>query len=193
MRLFVAAEVPAELRLRLAAVQADLKDLPLRVRWVRKEAMHLTFAFLGELPPARLEPIEQALGRPEADPVGPFRLTVRGLGTFPAGGRPRVIWAGIGGDLGAARRLKAALDAALLPLGFPAEEREFRPHLTLGRVVESRGPGAWRPILDPLAATEFGSFDVGDFFLYESRLLPQGAQYSALRRFPLAGAVTPTA
>ena len=151
--------------------------------------MHLTLAFLGEVPRSRLEEILEALGRKEASPVGPFRLAARGIGTFPQGGRPRVIWAGIVGDLGAAERLKKALDAALEPLGFRDEERGFRPHLTLGRLSEGRAQEDWRSILEPLAGREFGSFEVGASALYESRLLPQGAQYSVLRRFPLDATV----
>jgi 2'-5' RNA ligase len=185
MRLFVAAEIPEALRLRMQEIQSGLKDLPLRVRWVRTEAMHLTFAFLGEVPSARLEPIVEALGRKDALPPGPFRLEVQGIGTFPPGGRPRVIWAGLEGDLAAAGRLKSALDAALEPLGFRPDDRAFKPHLTLGRVAFGRG-GDWRPVLEPLAAEVFGSFDVGACVLFESRLLPEGAQHTALRRFPLA-------
>jgi 2'-5' RNA ligase len=190
VRLFVAVEVPEDLRRRLEEVQSGLRDLPLRLRWVRREAMHLTFAFLGEVPAERLDPIEQALASPEASPVGPFRLVVRGLGAFPAGGRPRVIWAGVAGDLPAATRLKASIDSALEPLGFPAERRDFTPHLTIGRVVDSRGRGDWRPILHAFADTEFGSFEVGECVLFESRLHPEGAQYRALRRFPLGAAGT---
>jgi 2'-5' RNA ligase len=191
MRLFVAAELPAELRRRLGEVQRDLKDLPLSVRWVRPEAMHLTFVFLGEVAASRREAIEQALAQPDgAAAVDAFRLTVRGLGTFPGGGRPRVIWAGLEGDRDAAERLKDRLQGVLAPLGFPAESRAFKPHLTLGRVVEVRGSAAGRGALDPFAGAELGSFEVASCILFESRLLPGGAQYTALRGFPL-GAVAP--
>jgi len=185
VRLFVAAEIPEALRLRLLEIQAGLKDLPLRVRWVRKEAMHLTFVFLGEVPSSRLEPIAEALARKDALPLGPFRLEARGIGTFPPAGRPRVIWAGLEGDLVAAGRLKSALDAALEPLGFRSEDRGFKPHLTIGRVSEGRGGGDWRPLLQPLTAEAFGSFEVAACVLFESRLFPEGAQYSALKQFSL--------
>ena len=185
MRLFVAAEIPEALRRRLLLIQAGLRDLPLRVRWVRMEAMHLTFSFLGEVPSSRLQPITEAIGQEDALPVRPFRLEARGIGTFPPQGRPRVIWAGLLGDLEAAARLKSALDAALEPLGFRPEDRAFKPHLTLGRVAEGRAGGEWRSALDALAAEAFGAFEVGALVLFESRLLPEGAQYSALKQFPL--------
>jgi 2'-5' RNA ligase len=192
MRLFVAAEIPEALRRRLLEIQATLRDLPLRVRWVRQDAMHLTFSFLGEVPSSRLQPIEEAMERVDALPVSPFRLEARGIGTFPPKGRPRVIWAGLLGDLEAAGRLKSALDAALEPLGFRPEDRAFKPHLTLGRVAEARGGGDWRSVLDALAAEAFGVFEVGALVLFESRLLPEGAQYSALKQFPLrAGTAAP--
>ena len=181
----MAAELPEELRARLAEAQASLKNLPLPVRWVKAEGIHLTFVFLGETEEARLEAITGALAVLEAGPPGPFSLAARGIGTFPPRGRPKVIWAGIEGDLLAAGRLKTALDAAFRPLGFQSEDRAFRPHLTLGRVTEGPATGDWRAPLERFGATDFGAFVVDACLLFESRLSPAGARYHALRRFPL--------
>jgi 2'-5' RNA ligase len=185
VRLFVAAALPDEVRARLGAAQAALARLPLDVRWTRPEGIHLTFTFIGEVPAERVDPIRRAL-RESCGGLSPAALAARGVGVFPDRGRPRVIWAGVVGDLEAAGRVKNAVDAALAPLGVVAEARPFRPHLTLGRVTGSRG-GDWRVAIDPHAGDEFGVFAVEACVLFESRLLPGGARYQALETVPLAG------
>jgi len=184
VRLFVAADIPPEVRARLAACQARLRGLPLPVRWTRPEGIHLTLFFLGEAPAERLPVIESVVAGVAAAARG-FRLLARGVATFPERGRPRVIVVGIAGDLDAAARLKEALDAALGPLGFRADGRPFHPHLTLGRTKD--GPaGDWKTPLERERETEAGPFDVQGIALFESRLGPGGSQYRVVREFPLA-------
>ena len=188
MRLFLAAELPDEVRRRLAEAQEALKPARLPVKWTRPEAIHLTFRFLGETPEAHVPAIGEAVSRNLEEDTARFRLEARGVGVFPDHGRPRVIWAGIEGDLAAAGRLKEALDKALRPLGFAEEERPFRPHLTLGRLVDGRLAPDWRARVGDLAGERFGAIEVGACVLFRSHLLPEGARYDALRRFPLEAA-----
>jgi 2'-5' RNA ligase len=185
MRLFAAADLPRPVRDRLAAIRERARDLPLPIRWVRPEGIHLTFKFLGEVTPARLEGIREAL-RPAARAVPPFRLATAGAGTFPDRGQPRVVWIGIDGDLETARRLQAAIEAAMTAIGFAPEERPFRPHLTLGRV---KGPprGDWRSVLVGASEGPPVAFPVADFVLFESRHSPAGASYFPLQRYELSG------
>ncbi|MFQ5843649.1 MAG: RNA 2',3'-cyclic phosphodiesterase [Planctomycetota bacterium] len=184
MRLFVAAELPREVRERLVAIRRELEDIPLRVRWVREEGLHLTLKFLGEVAADRLGEIESALP-PAGRSTAPFRLEAKGVGAFPEAGTPRVIWVGLRGGVEAAGRLAAALEDALEPLGFARESRSFRPHLTIGRVKGSR-PGDWRAGLLRVSGAGAGEFEVKEFILFRSRLGPGGASYEALARFPIA-------
>ena len=103
MRLFVAADIPPEVRARLAECQARLRGL-LPVRWTRPEGIHLTFFFLGEAPADRLPAIESVVAGVAAEARG-FRLLARGVAAFPGRGRPRVIVVGIGGDLDAREKI----------------------------------------------------------------------------------------
>ena len=186
MRLFVAAVLPETLRSALIALQQRLASLPLPVRWVHPETMHLTFAFLGETGEAVAAKISGALAAalPEGPP--PFGLEARGCGTFPAHGRPRVLWVGLEGEVDAAARLKRIVDQALEPLGFRREDRPFRPHLTLGRVTEGR-TGNWRDSLQVESGTAFGSFEVRSLTLFESRLGSDRARHVPLASLPLRG------
>ncbi len=185
MRLFVAADLPRELRGRLGAIQEALRPIPLPVRWVRPEGIHLTFKFLGEVPEARREAIETALKSAAAVGPHPLALEAAGVGTFPGTGRPRVIWMGIRGSIEEASRVQRAIDGALEAIGYPSEERDFRPHLTLGR-VKGPGRGDWKAFLAGFAETPAGTFEVRTIVLFESRLDPGGATYLPLAAFPLA-------
>jgi 2'-5' RNA ligase len=185
VRLFVAADLPEDLRRRLASIQHELRDIPLPVRWVRPEGIHLTFKFLGAVQEGRVAEIGRALegaGRG----VGPFRLQTDGIGTFPERGNPRVLWVGIAGDVAAALRLQAAIERALAAIGLPSEDRPFRPHLTLGR-VRGQAKGEWRPALAEASERTAGVLDVQDYVLFESRHDRSGAVYLPLQRYRLAG------
>ena len=106
-------------------------------------------------------------------------------GAFPGWSRPRILWLGLE-DRGGLATLAAAVEEAARRAGFPAEERSFTPHLTLGRakggkvavqVVEAvRG---WRP--------DTGEETLEEVVLYRSELGPAGARHEALARHPLAG------
>ena len=186
MRLFVAADLPKEVRARLAEMQRALADLPLPVRWVAPGGVHLTLKFLGEAAPGRRAAIEAALAAPAAT-LAPFRLAASGVGTFPERGAPRVIWVGLEGDVAAARRLQEAVEAAVAPLGFARDDHPFTPHLTLGR-VKGPGRGDPRPVLARLGPEGASEFLVHDYVLFESRLGSGGASYTPLARYPLRGA-----
>jgi 2'-5' RNA ligase len=186
MRLFVAADLPAELRVRLAALQHELRGLRSEVRWVRPEGIHLTFVFLGEVAAERLAAIQGALEASAGEAPAAFRLRAAGVGAFPDRGPLRVVWVGIEGD-GAAARLRNVLEMHLARCGYVAGERAFRPHLTLGRVRQERGRED-RALLERYRSVDLGEFPVDAAILFESRLGPQGAQYAALARFPLGSA-----
>jgi len=189
VRLFVAAELPAQLRAAFASVQEEMAGAPLSVRWVRPEGIHLTLKFLGEVGEARLAEIQTTL-RESGAAIAPFVLEAAGASVFPARGAPRLVWVEVRGNLPAARRLAAAIDSAATRVGFPPETREFRPHLTLGR-VKGPGRGDWRAILERAGLQATGEFEVSEHVLFESRLGPGGAVYRPIERFRLGGAAVP--
>ncbi len=184
MRLFVAAELPDELRGRFARAQEALRKVPLPVRWVPPDGMHLTLKFLGEAAESRLAEIETAVGAARRE-VGTFRLEAVGVTVFPGRGTPRLVWVEVRGDVAAARRLATAIDVATARIGFPPETRDYRPHLTLGR-VKGPGQGDWREALAQGSGSVAGGFEVTEYVLFQSRLGREGAVHTALERFKLA-------
>ncbi|MGA2482683.1 MAG: RNA 2',3'-cyclic phosphodiesterase [Candidatus Acidiferrales bacterium] len=183
MRLFVALEVPENVRRALAELIAKLRPAAPAARWVRAENIHVTLKFIGEVPPGQLDPIRGALSAMRLDAAVSIRF--RGLGFFPNDRRPRVFWAGMDASENFAP-LAASIEAALAPLGIPRESRPFTPHLTLARFPEPRPAPELLEAVAPLLDKEFGSATTSEFHLMESRLKPGGAQYTRLATFSFA-------
>ncbi len=175
IRAFIAIQLPEKARNELARINEILAgQLPPRtVRWVKPELMHLTLRFLGDTAVSKLPAIYNALDT-SSTKHAPFMLSLDHLGCFPNRKRPRVIWAGIQGELGAAAALKSEIDQTLLPLGWEKEERPFQPHLTIGRIKDSRKLQGinWQADIEKLA------LPVQAIHLIESELTPGGPIYT---------------
>ncbi len=110
------------------------------------------------------------------------------MGVFPTEARPRVLWVGLRGELDALRRLHAQIARETAAWG-EREEREFHPHLTLGRVKSVR-PAEVRaiaPALERVNAGDLGSWRVERVDLMRSQLSQTGATHTCLAGVPLAG------
>ena len=119
--------------------------VPDAVRWAALDGLRLTLKFLGSIDGARVEEITQGMHRACRESA-PFRLTLSDLGVFPNENRPRVIWAGVQGDLDSVMKLQAGIETEMSALGLTPEKRPFTPHLTLGR-VRGRVADAQRSLL----------------------------------------------
>src|SRR3981189_1721048 len=93
MRLFVALEIPSEVRENLAALLKTLRAVSPQTRCVRPENLHVTLKFIGEVPETQLASIRTALAQVRSDRA--VTLDFGGLGFFPNERHPRVFWAGI--------------------------------------------------------------------------------------------------
>jgi RNA 2',3'-cyclic 3'-phosphodiesterase len=189
LRLFIAIELPAEMRTTLNDLQHRLQRHPAlaRLRWVRPEGIHLTLKFLGPVPAERLPQIEAAIARAVAG-IPVFELHLGNLGTFGGPRSPRVLWAGIAGDVDTLAKLQSQLEAELAPLGLPAEARRFSPHLTLARVPPERAADAARPLAEAVASPDGsprGTIRAEALSLMKSDLGRSGAVYTQLFAAPL--------
>ena len=187
LRLFVAIDLPEDVRESLGRLQSDLRrhDLP-SLRWTRPEGVHLTLKFLGETPASSLPAIEGALARAVRGAPS-FRLALGAPGTFGNRRGPRVLWVDIEGDVKPLQQLQAAVERELAAAGFAPEERGFSPHLTLARVPQPSPPGLAERVSWALAAVAAprGEIEVTELLLMRSRLQPSGAAYSRVAAFPL--------
>lgn len=177
IRTFIAVELPEAVRQFLETLGQELgRDIPRGVvRWVPPGNVHLTLRFLGDTPVERMTEVSSALDDVAAKHTA-FRLHLDKLGCFPNPRQPRVIWVGVADNEDRLRTLQKDVEAAMGPLGWKPESRRFHPHLTLGRVkdsrslVEARLP--WGQLLEPR------EIPVETIHLIESCLEPSGAVYS---------------
>jgi len=179
-RLFIAVELPPDLKQRIKAMATVLRGKDLgEFRWVRPENIHLTLKFLGETPAERLSEITAAMTVAVRD-IEPFILKLGKTGVFPSMRRPRVFWLGLDESLEQLMELQATLQTALKAIGFAEERDHFVPHLTLARIPRSLSSmervsfeSQW-PLLQGL---ELPALRVERISLMESQLSQQGARY----------------
>jgi 2'-5' RNA ligase len=188
IRAFIALSLPDDVKRTVTTVSGQLAGtIPDgSVRWVKPNAMHLTLRFLGNIDARRLPEIGRELDTAIA-PRPAFILQLGRLGAFPNQKRPRVLWLDLvpvlpatGETLGS---LKAAVDRALEPLGFPADTKPFTPHLTLGRVRDRSDQFGHLPWAMTIPGD---SFPVTAVHLIESDLRPDGPRYTTYNTATLA-------
>ena len=181
MRAFIAIDLPENVRAALAQAQQAFRGPCHDARWTRPEGIHLTLKFLGEISDAQTKQVVEALA--QLGRFEPFSVEVKGYGFFPQANRPRVFWAGVEAPPELAA-LAARVESRMEKVGFAREDRAFSPHLTLARFQVPRPQPALAAAVAAQASVSLGAFEVSEFFLFESRLLPQGAQYRKVKRFP---------
>jgi len=184
LRTFVALLLPERVRAGLAAVTAELRAQSRGLSWVPPDNLHLTLRFLGEIDSLTLERVRDAVAVAAAA-IPPFTVNLGGLGGFPAGRTPRVLWASIATGGERIEALVAELEAALVARGIPGETRAFHPHVTLARARDPRGAKGLLSVLG--AGPAFGEVRVEALHLMRSELSPRGARYSVLTAAPLSG------
>jgi 2'-5' RNA ligase len=184
-RIFLAINLDEKTKNYLDSLKKRWPQLP--CKWVKKEGLHLTLVFLGYLGENQLTLLTRAAKEigPRHQPFSVFfnKVSYGPTGKFP----PRLLW--VEGEVSSSlSALKNDLDEALKKeLKFFPEEREFKPHITLGRIKTfswRRLEKEERPIIDfPLEVEVL----VNSFEIMESHLKRQGAEYQILDSIKLNG------
>jgi 2'-5' RNA ligase len=183
IRAFIAIVLTPEVQLGLdrlsKQLKQQLKGAP--VRWVQVSNIHLTLKFLGNIPVENLEVLQEVL-RKEAGQYPPFEISLGGLDAFPNKRRPRVVLVKlqVPPGLGSFQR---TLEDQLKGLGYPAEERAFTPHLTLGRVSRDASNAEVQQLgqmIETVRIDAVGTMEVRDVHLIRSDLYPSGPVYTNL-------------
>jgi len=184
MRLFVAFDLPGEVRNALGDLIARLKPLCRAARWARPEGMHVTLKFIGHAiadgDTEKLGSARAALAAAQSSE--PVEIRYRGVGFFSDARRPRVVWCGVEASANLAK-LAADIERGLEPLGIPRETHAFVPHLTLARLKSPEGVDALVRSVAEFAERDFGSARETVFHLFESLLKPGGAEYRKIETY----------
>jgi RNA 2',3'-cyclic 3'-phosphodiesterase len=179
LRLFVATEIPDEIRGALAEAVRPVRERFPKARWVPIQNQHVTVKFLGSTYPRLVEWVTAAV-RQVATRNASFTTRVEGLGAFPNARRARVLWAGLDDAASAFGRLAVDLDESLSE-EFKPEKRAFTPHLTVARFEP-------RVSMDPdEIAFESEAFEVRRIVLFRSHLRRPAPVYEPMEAFRLSG------
>ena len=187
MRLFVALDLPDQVRHAITELIAKLQPKSRAARWIKPENLHITLKFIGHVGNEKLSPIQTALLSIRI--AQSVELHFRGMGFFPNEHHPRAFWCGIASSPNLAD-LATDIDRALVPLGIEAETRPFTPHLTLARFKSDEGIREVVQAATDMKSTGFGAATETNFHLYESLLKSTGAQYNRVASFPFVGGST---
>ncbi|GAA0558917.1 RNA 2',3'-cyclic phosphodiesterase [Rhizomicrobium electricum] len=175
MRLFTALALPDEIAPPLLLMQAGVPG----ARWQKREQLHLTLRFIGEVDGAQATAIDDALA---TIAVPSFTLELKGVGSF--GGKiPRDLWAGAAPSEPLVH-LNRKIESALQRIGLEPEARKFTPHVTLARLKNSPR-GAVMDYLTDHALYASTPFTVTAFCLYSSKLTSDGSIYRVEKEYGL--------
>lgn len=179
MRTFIALNIPPDDRQALHDATRPIREAVGDASWVAADNLHLTLKFLGEVDEARAVQVGQHLAS-----IGvahrPLTLEVAGAGVFPNFRAPRIVWMGVAPD-SKLELLHHDVERGCEALGFGAEARAFRPHITLGRLKAPPPAHVRRVLGDALRACTFSRrVPVDSVDLMASALGGSGSRYSVV-------------
>jgi len=185
MRVFFAVDIDNDVKNEVEMLVESFKKIDDRIKWINVSNMHITLYFFGEIKEDVLSPLMNLIEKSLKE-IDRFSISVRCAGGFPNIARPRVIWLGIENKSGELIKIQHNIQNLLKinSMGIRIDNRDFTPHLTLGRV---KGRCNQRLInrLSDLQDENFGTFEVCDTVLYKSTLKSSGAVYEKIRVFQL--------
>ncbi|MDE1874245.1 MAG: RNA 2',3'-cyclic phosphodiesterase [Candidatus Micrarchaeota archaeon] len=174
MRAFIALDVPEQVRQRAEILERDFAIDG--VTLVKKEAMHITLQFLGDIDAGQGEMVVEAM---KGIRFRPFGVSLSGLSYFtPRMIRVIFVEAKKGGKELA--DLYGVLGKELKAKGIRFEEEKYTPHFTIARVKWAKDMRKLREAIEKNRGAELGAFDAKSVVLKESTLTPQGPVYRTL-------------
>jgi RNA 2',3'-cyclic 3'-phosphodiesterase len=183
-RLFIALPVDSEMKHRLNKLTSALETRDTHVKWVEEENFHLTLKFLGETRQEKIEEIRKALSELLKDTAG-FEIYLKNLTAFPGMTNPKVICVDIISGTEKLARIADSIENSLEKLGFPRENRKFRPHLTLGRLKSPDNCEKLKDKIEKFREFDGGKIQVNEICLMQSNLTRKGPIYTTVEKFVL--------
>jgi 2'-5' RNA ligase len=182
LRSFIALPALPTVQQAIAEVQIKLKAVQADVKWELKDKFHITLVFLGNVEQSKLELLSATLTK-SVQKFPSFTNTYESIGAFPKIQMPRVVWIGIKSDQ-TVLDLQAMVGRLCGEFGFPMEDRTFHPHITLGRVKETRNVVR---LTEAIKTITFEPIEMhcSEIVLMKSELHSSGSIYTMLKSFPL--------
>jgi 2'-5' RNA ligase len=189
VRLFIAVDPGPAISEQIAHVVTEIRPFSPGSKWIASQegGYHITLVFLGSIEDARLPEVVSAI-EAVASRHAPLTIQITKGGGFGRTSRPRVLWAGVTGDVEALSAIQKDVEAASISFGVAPEDRAFTPHITLARAKTPGGDVGLSAAASALREIHFGESRVEELVVYRSDLTPAGARYTAVARVPLGPA-----
>jgi len=183
MRSFIALEIPENVQRDVYLLNENIPSDSARIKWVKKENIHLTLLFLGEIVEDALPQIKESIST-VAGKHNSFSMSLQNIGVFPNFRRPRVIWVGVSPESkDSIVNIEGDLANALTFLRLDTR-KGFTPHITFGRIKSVYNSTSLKMSIESISFnTEL--FPVKEITLFKSVLKPDGAVYTPISKFPL--------
>lgn len=179
LRLFVGVFLPEPIKGHLQK-HIDSSQPFEHFRWIDPVSLHVTLKFLGSVEESRLSAVCAAV-KEGAGNWQPISLCLHGGGVFPRPHDPRIFWAGLAGNVTALKQLANEIELALKDIGFPRENREFRPHVTVAKPKGERSSKEDTNRFCKLIENyQSPMFDISSISIVRSQLTSTGARYAVL-------------
>ncbi len=178
LRTFISVTLPKKIVSISKMLQTTVISKKDNVRWMNPGNIHLTLKFLGHTPFEATDEINEVLKNLVTSHTG-MELNINGTGCFPKIERPRVLWLGVDGNIDQLQDFVADINIRLEKLGFPLDEDEFIPHITLARI---KYPPKDTPDISNFINTSYEpiKFNINRIRFMSSELFPNGPIYSIL-------------
>ncbi len=185
IRSFIAIQVQSPAIEAVSQIIRTLQSRIRKVKWVNPAQAHLTVKFLGDIDNRDIPSICRCL-EDACCGIAPFTIPLGGVGTFPARGRPRIVWLGVGHQVEPLRLIHERLDQSLQQFGVRREGRLFRPHITIGRPSNDVDVEGLTSILANMQSEVIAEMEVDECHLVASYLDRQGPTHELMHTVSLA-------
>jgi RNA 2',3'-cyclic 3'-phosphodiesterase len=184
-RLFIAIDIKPEPEFNnfIRGIKKQLDEET--IKWVDEKIFHLTLKFLGDTDENRIGTIKSVLSE-ICKNFNPFSFETNGLGFFGSKNDPRILFSKVEGDQ-SLKELSALINEKLLEQGFEKEQKEFKPHLTLGRIKHIGKKMGFFSKIENQKDIFLQTVKTKEVILYESILKQNGPKYIPIERFLLLG------
>lgn len=185
-RLFVAIDIPSEVRAEVVKLQQTLGKLNMPVSWQEPNKLHLTLNFLGEIETDKLHEVSNIV-RQTAKSFSAFSLAPAFLETLYKRHDPSLVYLGFSGDIDVLKELQSTLADAFNEFELPQAEK-FLPHVKVGQLLRT-DPPTTKNFLDKVSSFDFSplsSFEVREIYIFRSFVSKAGSHFERILHFNLA-------
>lgn len=184
IRAFIAVEIDSPNKQKLSELIGLFKKTDTDVKWVKENQMHLTLKFLGNIEETKTQEVSREL-ESITNESKKFTISLSKIGAFPNINKPRIIWIDIDEGKDTLKLLADKIESRLEKIGFAKEKREFKTHLTLGRIKSLKNISQLTEVIQKTDSQSQDKIKISSLILFQSTLTSKGAIYMPLAEIKL--------